>query len=310
MEKKIKCFYCKGNYYKKNLTHHLKSEHNLDYYELIEEEINEDYTLLISDNGVLKEDKKEYSSSSSEIKNYEPKDFKLEATTIWSFPDRGKWATHSGKYRGNWSPYIPRNIILRYSQKKDLVLDQFLGSGTTLVEAKLLERKGIGVDINPEAIKIANENLMFNIKAECESKIYNADSRNLDFIPDSSIDLICTHPPYSNIIKYSEDISEDMSHLDVDDFIKEMKKVSDESFRVLKEDKYCAILIGDMRQKKHVVPLGFMVMQTFLQSGFVLKEIIIKEQHNCKATGFWHKKSVDFNFLLLAHEYLFVFRKP
>ena len=82
-----------------------------------------------------------------------PEIFKLEDTTIWSFPERGNWATHSGKYRGNWSPYIPRNIILRYSKKKDWILDQFLGSGTTLIEAKLLGRNAIGVDINSESVK-------------------------------------------------------------------------------------------------------------------------------------------------------------
>ena len=50
------------------------------------------------------------------IKEYEPQNFELEMTTHWSFPVRGKWATHDSKYRGNWSPYIPRNIILRYSK--------------------------------------------------------------------------------------------------------------------------------------------------------------------------------------------------
>lgn len=87
-----------------------------------------------------------------------PEIFKLEDTTIWSFPERGNWATHSGKYRGNWSPYIPRNIILRYSKKKDWILDQFLGSGTTLIEAKLLGRNAIGVDINSESVKLSNTN--------------------------------------------------------------------------------------------------------------------------------------------------------
>ena len=81
------------------------------------------------------------------ITKWEPDDFELEMTTHWSFPKRGDWATHDAKWRGNWSPYIPRNIILRYSQEGDLVLDQFAGGGTTLVEAKLLNRNIIGVDV-------------------------------------------------------------------------------------------------------------------------------------------------------------------
>ncbi len=248
--------------------------------------------------------------SNKQEDKWEPKNFMLEATTIWSFTDRGNWATHNGQYRGNWSPYIPRNIILRYTNKNDLVLDQFLGSGTTMIETKLLERRGIGVDVNPDSILLAQRNLNFSRNEKYKPKIYQADARNLEFITNSSVDLICTHPPYSNIIKYSNNIEEDLSHLDVDEYLEEMKKVSDEAFRVLKDEKYCAILIGDIRKKKHVIPLGFMVMQTFLNSGFVLKEIIIKEQHNCKATDYWYKKSIEFNFLLLAHEYLFVFRKP
>ena len=44
----------------------------------------------------------------------------MESNTIWSFPDRGNWATHDGKYRGNWSPYIVRNLLLRYSFYEDL----------------------------------------------------------------------------------------------------------------------------------------------------------------------------------------------
>lgn len=44
----------------------------------------------------------------------QPENFELETNTVWAFPNRGKWATHDAKYRGNWSPYIPRNVILRY----------------------------------------------------------------------------------------------------------------------------------------------------------------------------------------------------
>ena len=240
---------------------------------------------------------------------WEPENFEIETNTVWSFPDRGKWATHDAKYRGNWSPYIPRNIILRYSKENDIVLDQFVGSGTTLVETRLLNRRGIGVDINLNALKIAEAHVSFEKENTGEAKLYQGDARNLHFLPNDYVDLIATHPPYANIIKYSEDIEEDLSHLKVPNFLNEMRKVADESYRVLKNDKFCAILIGDTRQKGNIIPLGFSVMEVFKEAGFKLKEIIIKEQHHCKATGFWKTNSSKYNFLLIAHEYLFVFRK-
>ena len=244
------------------------------------------------------------------ITKWEPEDFELEMTTHWSFPKRGDWATHDAKWRGNWSPYIPRNILLRYSQEGDLVLDQFAGGGTTLVEAKLLNRDIIGIDVNDVALERCREKSCFEHDG-AEGKVYirKGDARNLDFIPDDSIDLICTHPPYANIIKYSEDIEADLSRLKVKDFLEAMRPVAAEWRRVLKKGKFCAILMGDTRQKGCMVPMSFEVMRIFQDAGFQLKELIIKEQHNCKATGYWKTNSVKYNFLLIAHEYLFVFRK-
>lgn len=199
--------------------------------------------------------------------------------------------------------------MLRYSAEGDLVLDQFAGGGTTLVEAKLLNRNIIGVDINSNALDRCREKCDFE-RENC-GKVYfhQGDARNLDFIPSESVDFVCSHPPYADIIQYSEDIDGDLSHFKVKDFLEQMKSVAGESFRVLKKDKFCAILMGDTRQKGHVVPMSFEVMKIFESAGFKLKEIIIKEQHNCKATGYWKTNSIKYNFLLLAHEYLFVFRK-
>ena len=72
-----------------------------------------------------------------------PDNFTPEITTVWSFPERGTWATHSPKYRGNWAPQIPRNLIIKYTKEQDLILDPMMGAGTTLIEAKLLNRNGI-----------------------------------------------------------------------------------------------------------------------------------------------------------------------
>ena len=154
---------------------------------------------------------------SKKIKSLHPKDFKEEQTTVWSFKQRGNWATHSGEYRGNWSPYIPRNVILKYSTPGELVLDYFCGAGTTAVECKLLGRKCIAVDINDKAIELAKKNVDFKIESqqltfdhkESQLEVYEpelkvGDARDLSFLEDNSIDLICAHPPYANIIHYTD----------------------------------------------------------------------------------------------------------
>ncbi len=238
----------------------------------------------------------------------QPENFELQTNTVWAFPNRGKWASHDAKYRGNWSPYIARNIILRYSNEGDTVLDQFVGGGTTAVEAKLTHRNFIGIDINQTAVELSCSKCAFDFETQATTLIKQGDARKLNLL-DHSIDLICTHPPYANIIKYSEDIDGDLSLLPMKLFLVEMDKVANECFRVLKKDKYCAILMGDTRKNGMVQPLAFETMKVFERAGFKTKEIIIKEQHNCKATGFWKTNSVKYNFLLLAHEYLFVFKK-
>lgn len=260
--------------------------------------------------------------ASKKIRSFKPKNFKEETTTLWSFPQRGNWATHSGQYRGNWSPYIPRNVIIKYSKPGDLVLDYFCGAGTTAVECKLLGRRCIALDINEKAIELAKRNVDFQIPAKqlnmlhtdgeieiFEPELSVGDARDLSFLPDNSVDLICAHPPYANAIHYTVGKEGDLSYCNVDEFLKEMMKVAKESFRVLKPGRQCAILIGDIRRNKHVIPLGFKLIGVFLDAGFKLRELVIKRQHNCKTTGFWYERSLKHNFLLLAHEYLPIFEK-
>jgi len=265
------------------------------------------------------------------------------STTVWSFPKRGAWATHKGDYRGNWPPQIPRALILMYTQPGDIVLDPMVGSGTTLIEAKLLGRRSIGVDINYNAVILTLHRLYWleqyirklketskvisnpfesfrtvnGVSLEeiekAEYKVYHGDARKLELIPDESIDLIATHPPYFNIIKYSskEEIVGDLSRAkNLEQYLTWMKEVAKECYRVLKPGKYCAILIGDTRIHKHYVPLSHYVLEVFLDVGFALKEEVIKIQHKMKTTREVWKKIKDRDFLLIYHEKLLIFRKP
>lgn len=250
--------------------------------------------------------------------------FQEERTTFWSFKQRGGWVTHDGKFRGNWSPFVVRNVILKYSQPGEVVLDCFGGSGTTAIEAKLLGRKAIILDINPEYVKLMLKKLnfgfvpslfyypdwfLFNFPVQ-EIRVSEGDARELCSICDESVDLVCTHPPYADAIKYSSGLKGDLSLLGIEEYLREMEKVARELYRVLKVGKKCVILIGDVRKNGYIVPLGFRVIDIFLRVGFKLRELVIKQQHNCRSTKFWYRKSLEKNFFLLAHEYLLVFEKP
>ena len=151
----------------------------------------------------------------------------------------------------------------------------------------------------------------------------------MDLLQDETIDLIATHPPYANIISYSSKknrVPGDLSFgLCMTEYLEGMEEIARESYRVLKPERFCALLVGDTRKHRHHVPVAFRVMQGFLNAGFILKEDVMKYQWKTKRTREkWvglsklaNENWVDSkpkryftDFLLLSYEHLFVFRKP
>ena len=237
--------------------------------------------------------------------------FEQEKNTVWNFPVRGDWATHKPDYRGNFAPQVPRNVILNYSEEGDLVLDPMVGGGTTLIEARLLNRNAIGYDVNPNAVNITSERIQFEAKGNSKQIVKLGNAQNL---PDkhSSVDLVVTHPPYANIVKYSDGKNpDDLSSISsLPKFLDALEIAVREMYRVLKPGRYCAILIGDTRKGQHYIPLSHFVLQRCLRTGFVLKEEIIKTQHNTTHAPRWSASAKQFKFYLIMHEHLYIFRKP
>lgn len=242
-----------------------------------------------------------------------PETFELEPTTVWSFPARGAWATHRGDYRGNWPPQVPRNLILRYTRPGDQVLDPMCGSGTTLIECRLLGRNGIGLDINPRAVALTRERIRFPRPGAARTwqRAALGDARRMA-LPDASVDLVTLHPPYHGIIRYSEPpIEGDLSHaVTKDDFIAGMTDVARDALRVLRPGGFLGILMGDTRARGLYVPLAFETLRVFLGAGFRLKEDVVKLQWNCSGAERWTGRARERGFLLIAHEHLFVLQKP
>jgi len=257
------------------------------------------------------------------LSKLKPPDSSLESTTVWDFRTRGKWAVHDGRYRGNWPPEIPRNLILKFTEEDDLVLDPFVGGGTTLIESWLLRRRSIGIDIYPIAVKISREKIdqmaqqtdlcLTTLDPNYRPVVVEGDSKRLDVIlqeqgiEGGSVDLVCAHPPYMNSLSYSRN-KDDLSLLsDEEDFLAAIREVAEKIKWALKEKGICAVLIGDTRKHRMIVPLGFRLLQTFLKEGFQVRDIIIKIQRRDFSTEFY-RKSPWFEHTI-AHEYLFIFQK-
>jgi len=259
-----------------------------------------------------------------EVKRFEPLPEELTdiSTTVWSFPERGAWATHKGDYRGNWAPQIPRALILKYTNPGETVLDPMAGSGTTCIEAVLLGRNCIAVDINYSAVILTHHRLYYLVKTLREKRpasllsawyrIYHGDARRLDGIPDNSIDLVATHPPYFNIIEYSERrVEGDLSRTSsLEEYLTLFRQVAREIYRVLKPGGVLGILVGDTRIRRHYVPITHYALLILLDVGFVLKEEVIKIQHKMKTTREVWSKLRNRDFLLIYHEKLFILEKP
>ncbi|MEM0044247.1 MAG: DNA methyltransferase [Sulfolobales archaeon] len=292
----------------------------------------EEYLGYISKHSSVVVDDQEIMLRPITVKRFKPSEKELTdiSTTVWSFPSRGSWATHRGDYRGNWAPQIPRALIEMYTRPGEIVLDPMIGSGTTCVEARILGRNCIGVDISYDAVILSLHRLYWleesarrwegseepeeveNIK-KTWSRIYHGDARNLSLLEDDSIDLILMHPPYWNIIRYTSknEVEGDLSRSrSLENYLELMSEIARELYRRLKRGGYLGVLIGDTRIREHYVPVSHYVLQVFLRAGFLLKEEVIKIQHKMKTTREVWSRLKDRRFLLIYHEKLFILRKP
>ncbi|HEY8460964.1 MAG TPA: DNA methyltransferase, partial [Blastocatellia bacterium] len=79
--------------------------------------------------------------------------------SLWLIPERDRSGAHMADYHGNFVPQIPYQAMRRFTRKSDVVIDAFLGSGTTLIECRRLGRHGIGVELKPELARLAEERI-------------------------------------------------------------------------------------------------------------------------------------------------------
>lgn len=245
-------------------------------------------------------------------------DCDINTDSLWLIPERDKSGKHSNFYHGNFIPQIPNQLIRRYTKLGECVFEPFMGSGTTLFECESLGRKYIGFDINPKIIESVNQ-MMSNsdptnfLIANCNSMDFQHISQNFHKFG-STAQFLLLHPPYMDIIKFTDN-ENDLSHNDnIHDFIRAFKTVCENSLQFLDKNRYFALVIGDVYKNSEVLPLGFYCMDMLKRNFKVkLKGIVVKNiegnRGKLKSGGIWRYRALSSDYYIFKHEYVMVFKK-
>lgn len=238
--------------------------------------------------------------------------------SLWLFPKRDRSGAHNAWYWGNFAPQIPHQLMLRYTRKGDWVIDMFAGSGTTLIEAMNLDRNSVGVELNPD-IAIRTKNLIDSLgNASFRPRLIIDDSTSVNTSDLLRISggqkyrLAILHPPYHDIIKFSEDARDLSLSADVQMFVRRLESVVSNTLKVLDAGGHIALVIGDKYQNGEIVPLGFMCMNMMLGKPLALKSIVVKNYDSTRgkrgSQDLWKYRALAGGFYLFKHEYVFIFR--
>ncbi len=218
---------------------------------------------------------------------------------------------------------LPGRLIEVLSFEDDIVLDPFLGTGATMVAAQERGRSSIGFDISQEFITITKRRLSEVKLGETVSpfKLYLDSAENIrKLIGDETIGLCITSPPYWDILnqKRTADykdpknyggLEKDLGEIhDYDRFLLALKDIFSNVYDVLKPEKYCCVVLMDIRKKDKFYPFHIDTIGFMEDIGFTLDDIIIwdrgNEYNNLRPLGHPYVFRVN-----KIHEYILIFKK-
>ncbi len=217
-----------------------------------------------------------------------------------------------------------------YTKAGDLVIDPFVGVGTTADAAKQLQRRCVGIDINEEFVKLARQDFRAsdNIEIVCD------DALNLaKHVRPRTADMLLTSPPYSNLLnnvkgafayKWKEHSKlgskrnpptyskspEDLGNLDYDDYLKQIVTIMKLSGAALKERAYSVWVVKDFRNLKGKTPyVNFHgdIIRCAESAAFQLWDIRIFDQTQFRPLVCLGFPSRNY-YLNIGHSYILVFR--
>ena len=244
--------------------------------------------------------------------------------SLWLIEARDRTGGHQLDYHGNFIPQIATQTYLRYTKENDVVLDLFLGSGTSAIEAARLNRRLIGVELKPDLVESVQAKIPSHLLDD-RIHILPGDSTSeetaarvretLAAMGAEYAQLLVLHPPYHDILHFS-DLSEDLSNAPtLDTFLHLFETVAHHGFDLLEPGRFAVLVIGDKYTRGELIPLGLYCLERMQRLGFRTKGIVVKnitgnERGKGRDSNLWRYRALAGGYYIFKHEYVIIFQKP
>lgn len=244
--------------------------------------------------------------------------------SLWFIGARSRDGAHNGQYHGNFVPQIPYQAIRRFTKPGDVVLDTFLGSGTTLIEARRLGRNGIGIELNSTMVQDSKTRISSQPGPNHTwQSVICGDSSDKKTISEvrqelknhqlDQVQLLIMHPPYHDIVRFSNNPQDLSNAPSLDAFLESFKNIIHITYDLLEKDHFLVVVIGDKYGSREWIPLGFYTMEAVKSAGYMLKSIVVKNMEGNRAKrnleNLWRQRAFKGKYYIFKHEYVLFFQK-
>ncbi|HTF56088.1 MAG TPA: DNA methyltransferase [Planctomycetota bacterium] len=232
-----------------------------------------------------------------------PKEWMKGQLGVWQFYYEKRDVRDKTLHPATFPIALARRLIDLFTHKGELVLDPFVGSGTSLIAARDAGRNAVGFDLQEKYVDLAGKRLAAEPANGTVQRALRADAREIpNHVAPDSVKLIFTSPPYANLLnrpranksrrthdrrnaqlgkveQYSQD-PRDLGTLDLDRYAQEMESIFRGLLPLLKPKAHCVINVPDMWLDNRRITIHISIVDALRRAGYELRNIIIWDRTN------------------------------
>ncbi len=231
-----------------------------------------------------------------------PKEWLKSQLGVWQFRYESRDIRDKKLHPATFPISLAKKIIELFSHEGELILDPFVGSGTTLLAAKDINRNAVGFDLKKEYIDLCTKRLaQASLLGQAKQIPIQDDARYIpEYLEPETVKLIWTSPPYANLLnrirknksrrvrnndqlgkveQYSQD-PRDLGTMSLDEYTNTMGDIYESLLPLLRPKGHCVINVPDMWWENERITIHVALVEELRRRGYELRNIIIWDRTN------------------------------